>query len=338
MPADLRSRSNSILVAACGLAILTLTPLTDAQSLSPAQPATEPLDRITLIAKPKLSFQFKEIDDKSLAVLEGDKTVLVYNYGDIAFKQGRRNRTRSSYVHPIYGLDGEVLTDDYPADHYHHHGLFWCWPHVKVGDREYDFWERDDIDINFKSWLAKEAGADGAKLGIENAWFVRDKQVMKEEAWLTIHPATADGRSIDITLTWTPTDEPITLSGAEGKSYGGLSLRFAPRKKTVITVPTGRASEDLLITKLPWADLSGQFKGAPGPSGAAMFVKSDHPDFPPEWMTRDYGLLAVGWPGVNPKTLPAGQSVTCRYRVWIHRGAPESPTIQQAYDAYSAGR
>ena len=245
MPASLRSKSNSFFFAACGLAILTLTPLTDAQSLSPAQPATEPLDRITLIAKPKLSFQFKEIDDKSLAVLEGDKTVLVYNYGDIDFKQGRRNRTRSSYVHPIYGLDGEVLTDDYPADHYHHHGLFWCWPHVKVGDREYDFWERDDIDINFKSWLAKEANADGARLGIENAWFVRDKEVMKEEAWLTIHPATADGRSIDVTLTWTPTDEPITLSGAEGKSYGGLSLRFAPRKDTIITVPTGRAEPGL---------------------------------------------------------------------------------------------
>jgi Methane oxygenase PmoA len=280
-------------------------------------------------------FQFKELDDKSLAVVDGDKTVLVYNHGDIAFKQGRRNRTRSSYVHPIYGMDGEVLTDDYPADHYHHHGLFWCWPHVKVGDREYDFWERDDVDINFKRWLAKEASADGAELAIENGWFVDDKQVVKEEARLMVHPATADGRSIDVTLTWTPIDEPITLSGAEGKSYGGLSLRFGPRKETVVTVPGGRAGEDLLITKLPWADLTGQFQGAPGPSGAALFVHPSHPDFPPEWMTRDYGLLAVGWPGVHPKTFEPGESVTCRYRIWIHRGAPDADTLKRQYEAFA---
>jgi hypothetical protein len=99
-------------------------------------------------------------------------------------------------------------------------------------------------------------------------------------------------------------------------------------------VPSGRASDDLLITKLPWADLSARFNDSPAPSGAAIFVHPGHPDFPPEWMTRDYGLLAVGWPGVSPKTLSADQSVTCRYRIWIHRGVPEATAIQKAYDDY----
>jgi hypothetical protein len=48
-------------------------------------------------------------------------------------------------------------------------------------------------------------------------------------------------------------------------------------------------------------------------------------------MTREYGLLAVGWPGVTPKTLPAGNAVTCRYRIWIHRGNPDASTIQKQY-------
>jgi hypothetical protein len=117
---------------------------------------------------------------------------------------------------------------------------------------------------------------------------------MQEELWLDVRPASAGGRNIDVAITWTPTVQPITLSGAAGKSYGGFSLRFAPRRNTVITVPDGRASDDLLITKLPWADLSAQFNDAPAASGAAVFVHPSHPDFPPEWMTRDYGLLAVG--------------------------------------------
>jgi hypothetical protein len=281
-------------------------------------------------------FQFKQIDDKSLGLWEGDRQVLVYRFGEMSLPGVRAAGTRSSYVHPIYGLDGEVLTDDFPADHYHHHGLFWGWPHVTVAGREYDLWKMRGIRIEFQRWLSKRAAADGAKLGIENAWLVRDKRVMKEEAWFEVHPASENGRSIDVKLMWSPTEEPVTLGGAEGKSYGGLSLRFAPRMETVVTVPHGRANQDLLITKLPWAELSGWFEGAANRSGIALFVSPRHPDFPPEWMTREYGLLAVGWPGVKPQTLLPGETVTCRYRLWIHRGTPDADEIQQAYEHYRA--
>jgi hypothetical protein len=282
-------------------------------------------------------FQFKDLEGKSLALVDGDKTVLVYNFGDIEFKQGNRTRSRAGYFHPIYGLDGEVLTDNHPSDHLHHHGLFWGWPHTKIADREYDFWNKEDLRFEFKKWLAKDITLDGAKLGLENAWVVDGREVAKEEVWLDVHPAAAGSRSIDVTLTWTP-HEPISLEGAPGKSYGGLAFRFAPRKNTVITIPTGRAKEDLLITHLPWADFTGQFRDSPGPSGAAIFVSPDHPDFPPEWMTRDYGMLAVGWPGVQSKLLEPGKPVTCRYRIWIHRGNPDAATIQSAYDDFSKSR
>jgi hypothetical protein len=289
-------------------------------------------------------FRFKRLDDKSLGLWEGERPVLVYRFGQMSLPGVPMAGARSSYVHPLYGLDGEVLTDDFPADHYHHHGLFWGWPHVTVGGREYDLWKMRGIRIEFQRWLGRGASAAGARLGVENGWLVRDRKVMREEVWIDVHPVSGESRSIDVTLTWMPTDEPITLGGAEGKSYGGLSLRFAPRTQTIITVPSGRAREDLLITKLPWADLSAKFAATvsvagvsdPGYSGAALFADPRHPGFPPEWMTREYGLLAIGWPGVQSATLPPGKSATCRYRVWIHRGAPDAATIQQAYDAYSA--
>ncbi len=280
-------------------------------------------------------FHFKETDGKSLGLWENEQPVLVYNFGEISRPQIKAATPRSSYVHPIYGLEGEVLTDDFPADHFHHHGLFWGWPHVKIGDHEYDLWKGRGIRIGFLRWLAKESGAEGAKLGVENGWFVGDEQVMQEEVWLNVHPASSTGRTMDVSLKWTPLDKSVTLGGAEGKSYGGLTLRFAPRKETTITVPSGRTSEDLLISKLPWADLSAKFQGASGPSGVALFVDPHHPDFPPEWMTRDYGVLAVGWPGVNSKTFAASESVTCNYRLWIHRGIPLAAEIQKAYEEFA---
>jgi hypothetical protein len=162
---------------------------------------------------------------------------------------------------------------------------------------------------------------------------IRDKPVMKEELWLETSPATADTRAIDVTLSWTPVED-ITLVGAEGKSYGGVTLRFAPRTGTTITTPNGVAKQDLLMTKMPWADLTAQFQGATKPSGAAVFVDPSHPNFPPQWMTREYGVLAVGWPGIESVTLPAGKTVTCRYRVWIHSGKRDPREIGKAYEAY----
>jgi hypothetical protein len=149
---------------------------------------------------------------------------------------------------------------------------------------------------------------------------------MRETVWVQVQPRSASSRAIDLELTWMPIDRAVSLLGAHGKSYGGLTLRFVPRSKTIITVPGGRTSEDLVVTNLPWADLSGDLKKGSGDlSGIAVFVNPSHPDYPPTWMTRHYGLLAVGWPGVTPKTLPAGEPVTCRYRIWIHRGAPAAP-------------
>ena len=88
------------------------------------------------------------------------------------------------------------------------------------------------------------------------------------------------------------------------------------------------------MTRLAWADLSAQFSGAPKPSGAAIFVAGTHPDFPPMWLTRHYGVLCLGWPGVEAKTFPAGEPIRCQYRIWVHRGAPSLERLRSAYEVY----
>ncbi|MHB1038484.1 MAG: DUF6807 family protein [Pirellulales bacterium] len=288
--------------------------------------------------KAQSPFRFAPIGDKSLGLWEGAKPVLVYNFGTMSKPGVPADRNRSSYVHPIYGLDGEVLTDDFPKDHYHHRGLFWGWPHVGIDGKQYDLWAITGIWQRFDRWLKQEAGPAVATLGVENGWYVGDKKVVREQVWLRVHPATADGRAIDVDLTWVPIDSPLTLAGAEGKSYGGLTLRFAPAKDVAITVPEGRTKEDLYITRLPWADLSARFGDAKSPSGAAIFVSPDHPDYPPTWLTRHYGVLCLGWPGVKPATFQPGVPIRCSYRVWLHRGAPDAAKLKEVYRGYAEGK
>ncbi len=291
----------------------------------------------------ELPFRFRDLDPQRLALEEEGRPVLVYNHGVITnekIPKSDTRRSRACFVHPIYGLWGEVLTESFPRDHYHHHGLFWAWPHVRIEGKEYDLWVYSNIRQRFVRWLARETGPTGAVLGVENGWFVDQRQVMVERIWLRVFRPVEGTRAIDVEMCFIPLDRPITLCGAEGKSYGGLNFRYAPRpeKETLITVPGGRTREDLPDTPLAWADLTARFAGAMEPSGAAIFVDPGHPDFPPTWLTRHYGILCVGWPGVKPRTFEPGKPIRLNYRVWIHKRALEPEGIQEAFEAYGAAR
>lgn len=287
----------------------------------------------TLVAADPSAFRFADVDANSLGLWEGDKPVLVYRHGVIGREGVPPDRSRSTYIHPLYGLDGEVLTDDFPKDHYHHRGLFWAWPHVGVGGQEADLWTLEGIEQRFVRWLTRETRTE-AVLGIENGWYVGTNKVMQERVWITVRPASASLRILDLEFTWQPVGKPITLAGAEGKSYGGLTLRFAPRTDTVITTPLGNDTNDLYMTRLAWADLSARFAGRPEPSGAAIFVAPNHPSYPPMWLTRHYGVLCLGWPGVDRETFPADKAIRCGYRVLVHRGGMSQAALARTYAAY----
>jgi hypothetical protein len=289
------------------------------------------------------AFQFKDVDDKSLGLWEGDKPVLVYNHGVITkenLPQNESRRSRSCYVHPVWGLNGEIVTDDFPRDHYHHHGIFWTWPHVSIEGQQYDLWADKGIRQKFVRWLDRETGPLAAVLAVENGWFVGDRKVMIERVWLQAYKSDGNTRALDIELVFIPTDRPITLWGAEGKSYGGLTMRFAPRSRqdTLITVPSGRTKDDLPDTPLAWADFTSKFGEAAAQSGGAVLVDPNHPNYPPTWLTRHYGPLCVGWPGVKPQTFEPRRPIRLSYRVWLHKTVVEPAEIQKVYDAYGAAR
>jgi len=128
----------------------------------------------------------------------------------------------------------------------------------------------------------------------------------------------------------------LSLQGAGGKSYGGLTVRFAVRRQAdvTITVPAGKTTEDLYETPLEWADLTTQIDGAAERSGGAVFVHPQHPNYPPTWLTRHYGPLCVGWPGVNARTYEPGQPHRLPYRLWIHAGAPDVDQLKLQYEAF----
>ncbi|MFQ5810019.1 MAG: DUF6807 family protein [Armatimonadota bacterium] len=282
-------------------------------------------------------FGIEDSEGKYLRFSEGDEPVMTYNYGAIEHPDVGENMWRSCYVHPIYGLDGKIISDDFPRDHRHHRGLFWTWARVIVGGKEHDLWALKGCEQQFDRALHQDVGPVCATLGVTNRWFVGDEPIVRERVWMRVFRAGDVGRVIDVDLTLEAIGKTVTISGRPGKGYSGMTLRFAPREDTVITTPDGKLDADKLRVAWPWTDLSARIGGAAEPSGAAMFDHPANPKYPNEWLVRHYGVLDCCWPSVELYKLKPGEPVRMRYRVWVHRGDFEGGKVAAAHDAFVKG-
>ncbi len=285
-------------------------------------------------------------DGKNVTITEGDQPVLVYNYTwvdppiDVA-----PNFRRTGYIHPLYGIGGEVLTEDYPSDHYHHRGVFWGWPRGDWKGKRLDTWGLSNSRERHKQWLTQEATKTGAVLELENEWILDespDMPIALETVRIDVRPATDVGRALDFTITLKNiTDAPLQLKGAieKNKGYGGFNFRpDAARKPMLFTTALGVQEEDTFIVESPWVDVSYAVEpGSEKLSGAAIFQHPDNPDFPhPHYLIRHYAFLGHAWPGNTPYDMAPGDSVTLKYRLYTHKGDAEAGKVAEAWEEYLA--
>ena len=274
-----------------------------------------------------------------LRLFEGDAPVLTYCFSE-QLKQGvPADRTRCCYLHPLFGLNGEALTDDFPKDHYHHRGVSLMWPNVRVGDRWLDLWHLNGLRPHFNRWLTRRAGRDRAVIAAVHDWKVGERTVAHETMRVEAHRADADSRAIDIAYRLQAIGAPLTLRGEyrEGKGYGGFNVRFAPRASTKLITDRGETAEDSLHTRYRWAGLFGQFRSDETWSGLVVFPYPNNPDLPTSWILRNYGFVGVCWPGVDPLNVHPDQPVSLKYRIIVYRTMPKAQAIERTYQKFIAG-
>jgi hypothetical protein len=106
----------------------------------------------------------------------------------------------------------------------------------------------------------------------------------------------------------------------------------------------GRVGEKQIWGKrAKWVDYSGSVEGEK--VGIAIFDHPSNPKYPTYWHARGYGLFAVNPFGerdfYNDKardgslTIPAGKSLTFRYRALIHHGDASEAKVAEAYERYA---
>src|SRR6185503_2471461 len=83
---------------------------------------------------------------KKLKVSAAGKPVLEYQAepGEFPRQDIQPLFRRGGYIHPIYTLSGKVITDDFPPNHIHHHGVWFTWSNAEFEGRPTDFWNMGD--------------------------------------------------------------------------------------------------------------------------------------------------------------------------------------------------
>jgi hypothetical protein len=285
-------------------------------------------------------------DGSGLTISEGERPVLVYNYEPVAPPAGVEQRyVRSCYIHPLYGLDGDVLTQDYPTDHFHHRGVFWAWPRNMVGEKAFNLWliqGKGEVGArqHFEKWVKREEGDKQAEVVVENTWRYDDSPapLVRETIGVVVHAAERDSRAIDFMLRFeNVSQEVVTFLGADKeKGYGGFCIRpDASRKPLEFTTKDGRCATDVLRYDTPWADVSSRISPDGPYSGLAAFQHPSNPGYPHHgWIFRHYGFLGVSWPHLEPYILEPGKSVELSYRLFVHRGNAAEANVAKGFAEY----
>jgi len=278
-----------------------------------------------------------------LALFERGAPVLAYRYTRVDPPEGVPERYwRMSYIHPLFGLDGDVLTQDFPSDHYHHRGVFWTWPECTVGDRQMDVWTLRDVRQVFEEWITREADEQSATVGVQNVWVFDDDPtpIVRERITFTVYPADEVGRAIDFHLAFTnASDEVVTIRGASSgdKGYGGFSYRpDSARKPLQFTTADGEVDKDFTEYETPWADCTSTVEPDGPTSGVAIFQHPTNPGYPHSgWLFRHYGFLGASYPHNETLTLNPGDGFELRYRLYMHCGDVEFGRVAERFDAYT---
>jgi len=293
---------------------------------------------------------------RSYTLKENDIPILRYNFGDIPMPPGREPHhfadgrpyggPRSDYIHPLYGFEGEEITEDYP-EHPHHRGVWWSWPVVRWGERTADIWAVCDVWARPRLIGDLNIGPVFVLLQAQNKWrFGAEEQhpIMGETVLIRVFASTVtkEGnrqRLIDVDVSLCAHEEDVAIGGRPGGGYGGFALRALPAENQTITPFVEDPEEVDDRSPRAWCDYAADFSGSKKRTSFVLLQHKDNPGFPTEHLIYpNLNCFMPAFPGDQEyavDTLENADPLNLRHRILLQEGTPMQQSLEQAWDAYN---
>lgn len=263
------------------------------------------------------------------------------------------------YFYPLLGPGGIPMTRNYPMksvpgedqDHKHHRSLWFS--HGEVNG--VDFWSESDKagKIVHDKFLEVKSGGDSGVFRSANKWIAPNGNVvLTGEQTFRVFARPENERVFDFEVTLTAPPDKDAVFGDTKEGTMGIrvaeSMRLKPNKQNAgkpggqIVLSTGVKGDKTWGQRAEWCDYSGPVDGKI--VGVAIFDNPANPRHPTWWHVRDYGLFAANPfgqhdfekkpAGTGDFTLPAGKSVTFKYRFYIHEGDSQQAGVAERFKEY----
>jgi hypothetical protein len=261
---------------------------------------------------------------------------------------------------PVIGPEGAAVTRNFPLkdtpneehDHTHHRSLWFA--HSSVNGQ--DTWTEGTGSIVHTGFDEIKSGKDAGVIRSRNNWVAKDGTVLcTDERTFRVYNRPGNERVFDFEVTVHASHGELTF----GDNKDGLmairlaeTMRLKPNKFNEskpsghIVNSEGVRDADAWGKRAKWVDYYGPVEGKL--VGVAIFDHPQNPRHPTWWHVRDYGLFAANPFGrhdfekledknAGNFVVPAGKSVTFRYRFYIHEGDEKQGKVAERYKEWSGG-
>ena len=292
-----------------------------------------------------------EEKDGVITVKANDRVVLRYRGTPGGMPDGYEPAfLRGGYIAEVYSPAGTLVSDDYPPDHKHHHGIWSPWTKTKFEGRDVDFWnmgqKKGKVEpVSFGETWSKDAKAGfrakhkmidlsapgGPKAAIDETWEVTVLAPVKTAGG-------KDANVFDLVITQTTSsDGPLVLPKYH---YGGLGLRGARDwdGKDGIRFLTSEGVTDRIKaneTRAKWSHVNGDVAGKE--AGISILCHPDNYRFPqpirihPSEPFFCYAPSQLGEWSIEP-----GKPYVAKYRfVVTDGGVPDAKAIEGWWAEYA---
>ncbi len=253
---------------------------------------------------------------------------------------------RGGYLHPLTTPTGNVVTDDYPANHLHHHGVWTAWARTVFQGRKTDFWNMgqglgrvDSSGIDY-SW----SGAAFAGVEAENVFTdltSGEPIIVLNELWLVKVFAISSGETpyhlVELTSTQTMADE-FDLELPE-YHYGGIGIRgrgeWDGKENATFLTSEGITDRDMANGKpARWVFMGGAVDG--GKAGMAILSSRENFRAPqPVRIHPSEPFVSFAPQTASAMTIKHGETFRSQYRFVIMDGEVEKELLERLWNDYA---
>ena len=295
------------------------------------------------------------IGDHATAKKQGDQVqFMVREHPVLSYQGATRKDTpagldslflRGGYLHPLITPSGKVVTDDYPKNHLHHHGVWMAWTKAVVDGRETDFWNMgqgkgkvDFVSLE-KTWSGPVEAGLIAKHKYTDLTSGSPLDVLGD-TWTVKTYAVGDAyRMIDLE------SEQVTLNGKTLElpiyHYGGIGIRGLEAwngKGDAATFTTSENVTDRIKANgqpARWIRMTGKVEGG-GVAGIAILSHPDNFRSPqPVRIHPNEPFISFAPQTNGAMSIKPGETYKARYRFIVSDGEADTALLEKLWQDYA---